>query len=85
MSFMIDVPMDSGDLFSGVDGDATAVEPSLFGKCILDVVESRFFTFDAILNDFSVRSRDSNTFHQLTINFHQTLIHFVMEILSHLA
>lgn len=39
MSFMIEAPTDSGDLDSGVDGEAadvaTAVEPSLFGKCIL--------------------------------------------------
>lgn len=48
MSFMIDVPTDSGVLASGDDGDATVVEPSLFGKCISD----DFFTFDAILINF---------------------------------
>lgn len=50
MSFMIDVPIDSGDFDSGDDGDATAVEPSLFGRCIFDDV-SRIFTFDAIMID----------------------------------
>lgn len=52
MSFIIDVPIDSGVFDSGDDGDATAVEPSVFVKCIFGKGFSRFFTVDAIMNDF---------------------------------
>lgn len=63
MSFMIEVPIDSGVLaFSGDAGDeATAVAPSLFGKCIFDGV-SRVFTFDAIMIDFERTSGTENVF-----------------------
>lgn len=69
MSFMIEVPTDSGDLLSvGDAGGATAVEPSLFGRCIFDV--SRDFTFDAIMTDFSLlfAVKFSLVFHQTTFN-----------------
>lgn len=82
MSFIIDVPSDSGVFVSGVDGDdATAVEPSLFGKCIFAC--SRFLTFDAIMIDFFLTFLDlvelmsatdlflSQNLTPFTINFHQ--------------
>lgn len=50
MSFIIDVPRDSCDFVSGDGGEATAVAPSLFGKCILDGA-SRLFTNEAIMID----------------------------------
>lgn len=52
MSSIIDMPIDSGDFVSGVGGDATAVEPSEFGKCIFDGDLLAIFTFDAIVIDF---------------------------------
>lgn len=94
MSFIIDVPIDSGVFNSGDDGDATAVEPSLLGKCIFADF-SRLLAFDAIMMDFLFTSIYMSVhtavfiklFHfssfslDLNINQCQALIHFVLEIL----
>ena len=66
MSFMMEVPSDSGvDLLSGDGGEATAVAPSLLGKCIFDAVAvERGFTDAAIMkrrfffSSFSTQFRD---------------------------